>query len=113
MEGEGSPKMNLTEMSGDPATPAPSEEERLRRLEQMIAQLTSIVMNNVAAGSSSLQESYGMPGAFLDSRNPLHTLATEEEERERRRKSIIVNQIKDKQASSTVSSLTTVCEFCR
>ena len=108
MEGEGSPKMNLTEMSGDTATPALSEEERLRRLEGMIAQLTTIVMNNVAANSSSLQDSYGMSGVFLESRNPLHTLATEEEERERRRKSIIVNQIKDKQASSTVSSLTTV-----
>ena len=65
-------------------------------------------MNSVAANSSSLQESYGMSGAFLESRNPLHTLATEEEEREQRRKSIIVNQIKDKQPSSTVSSLTTV-----
>ena len=54
MEGEGSPKMNLTEMSGDTATPALSEEERLRRLEGMIAQLTTIVMNNVAANSSSL-----------------------------------------------------------
>ena len=77
MEGEGSPKMNLTEMSGDTATPALSEEERLRRLEGMIAQLTTIVMNNVAANSSSLQDSYGMSGVFLESRNPLHTLATE------------------------------------
>ena len=108
MEGEGSPKMNLTEMSGDTATPALSEEERLRRLEGMIAQLTTIVMNNVAANTSSLQESYGMSGVFLDSRNPLHTLATENEERDLRRKSIIINHVRDQQPSSTVSSLTTV-----
>ena len=66
MEGEGSPKMNLTEMSGDTATPALSEEERLIRLEGMIAQLTNIVMSNVAASNSSPMESYGRSGGFFD-----------------------------------------------
>ena len=81
---------------------------QIDQLRQAIEQLTSIVMNSATAGNSSLMDSYGQQGTFLNSRNPLHTLAVENEERELRRKSIIINHVRDQQPSSTISSLTTV-----
>ena len=97
-------KMDFSEINpSHPGTPAPvaHEEDRLTRLERMIEIL-------LTERSGWQQESFAAGGLARSMQNPLHKLADAEEERERRRKSIIVNQVRDKQATSTVSSLTTV-----
>ena len=39
---------------------------QIDQLRQAIEQLTSIVMNNATAGNSSLMDSYGQQGTFLN-----------------------------------------------
>ena len=99
-------RMDLSEVNVSP-TRAPAQvapqEDRLTRLERMLESLLE--------ERHWQQESFAAGGLAktLHGNNPLSSRRTDAElEREQRRKSIIVNQVRDKQATSTVSSMTTV-----
>ena len=113
---ENAARMDLSEMAQSHLNSPPqvdSTEVRLKRMEDMITNLTTLVYGmagNAAAISPArdLQESFGGVDVKLaQTYNPLNSLTNAEEDR-RRRQSIIVNQVRDRQATSTVSSLTTV-----
>ena len=108
--------MDLSEMAqSQPNSPPQGDaaEDRLKRMEDMIMNLANLVYGmagNAASNSPArdLQESFGgVDGRLARTYNPLNSLANAEEDR-RRRQSIIVNQVRDQQPTSTVSSLTTV-----
>ena len=95
-------RMDLSEVNVS-RTAAPAQEDRLTRLERML--------ENLLEEKHWRQESFADGGLAktLQGINPLSSSRTDAElEHEQRRKSIIVNQVRDKRATSTVSSLTTV-----